>query len=223
MNRTFDPRSRVDDPPRMELTAEQLTLLGSTALISLLHSLLPSHWLCFSLVGRVQRWSMRRTVSIAAIAGGCHILATLALTLATRRAVSGLSLHEYEHIVPVLLLSGLGAFYLIQQFMGRGHQHGRDEGRLSTLGLILLPTLSPCTAAIPFLLGAASSSTKLLILAAGILAASTLAIMLPLVALSTLGIEKLKLEILDRHEKTLIGILLIGLALLLLLFHPEGA
>lgn len=44
---------------------ERFATLLSVASIGMLHTLLPNHWLCFSLVGKANRWSMSKVLSIS--------------------------------------------------------------------------------------------------------------------------------------------------------------
>lgn len=46
-------------------TAEDLSTIGGIATVSLLHSFIPTHWLPFSVVGRVQKWTLSRTLLVS--------------------------------------------------------------------------------------------------------------------------------------------------------------
>lgn len=47
--------------------------------VAFVHAALPTHWLPFVLAGRGQRWSETRTLTVTALAGGGHVLFTVAL------------------------------------------------------------------------------------------------------------------------------------------------
>lgn len=197
---------------------EQIALLGSAATISVIHTLLPSHWLCFSLVGRANRWPLRRTLGVTAIAGLSHVLSTTLLGVAAVFAKRTWFPHETYEFVSAVLLLAIGSFYLLLHFLHRGHRHSHDQGSVSTFLLILLPTLSPCTAVIPMFLAVARGGALFLAIAAGLLTLTTLGVMLLLVTLSSLGIERLHFSFLDRYEKAIIGSLLLLLGLSVILF-----
>ncbi|HEU4606833.1 MAG TPA: hypothetical protein VFS31_01910, partial [Chitinophagaceae bacterium] len=51
-------------------------ILGSL-LISLLHAVIPSHWLPVVAIGRKEKWTMGETVRITFIAGLSHVMSTV--------------------------------------------------------------------------------------------------------------------------------------------------
>ena len=52
------------------------SLLGAGFAAAFLHAALPTHWLPFVLVGRAQRWTLRRTLGAVVAAGLAHIATT---------------------------------------------------------------------------------------------------------------------------------------------------
>ncbi len=107
--------------------------IGLTLGLSLLHAAMPNHWLPFVLVGRSLRWSRARTLSILALAGGGHVLATSILGVAVwflgDAILARFDPEEIERaggLVAGLLLCGLGAVYLFRHALGgHGHTHAR--------------------------------------------------------------------------------------------------
>lgn len=105
-------------------------LLGALS-IAALHALIPSHWLAFALVGRAQRWPIRRTLIITALAGTGHSLLTvvlgMVLALVGKRLLSAIP-PSVEHLATSLLLIALGVYFLISSWrQGEGchhHAHG---------------------------------------------------------------------------------------------------
>jgi hypothetical protein len=53
-----------------------ISLLGGGFVAAFLHAALPTHWLPFVLVGRAQRWSLMRVMTVAVTAGLAHIAST---------------------------------------------------------------------------------------------------------------------------------------------------
>jgi hypothetical protein len=195
----------------------------SVLTVSLLHVLIPSHWLCFVVVGRAQRWSTRKTMGVAAAAGFLHVIATVALGVAI--AVFGRNViadeETLEKVNPMILI-GLGLLYLVIHLLHAGHHHGQ-EGHAATekaalAALLFSLVLSPCSAAIPLLV-AASASASWIALITGVLLVTTVGGMLLLVGLTSLGIEKLQFKFFDRYEKLILGLVLCALGALVLLFH----
>ncbi len=53
-----------------------ISLLGGGFVAAFLHAAMPTHWLPFVLVGRAQRWSLMRVMTVAVTAGLAHIAST---------------------------------------------------------------------------------------------------------------------------------------------------
>jgi putative Mn2+ efflux pump MntP len=200
--------------------------LVSTFTLALLHTLIPSHWLCFVLVGRAQGWPRAKTLSITAIAGVIHVVANV--TLGAALAALGRTLLEHqEHLlerVSAVILIGLGAVYLGTHLLHAGHHHEQDKavtGRAAILALSFSLALSPCSASIMLLIVATSGAgwTTLLMIAA-VLLVTTVGVMLLMVGLTSLGIERLQFTVFDRYEKLIVGLVLCVLGSMILLFHP---
>eukprot|EP00976_Prorocentrum_cordatum_P036569 744102-Prorocentrum_minimum.AAC.1 len=58
---------------------EHLYTFFGMSTVSVLHSLLPTHWLPFSVVGRAHGWTLGKTLLITAAGGTCHVISTTLL------------------------------------------------------------------------------------------------------------------------------------------------
>jgi len=103
-------------------------LLGAAAVVAVLHSILPDHWVPLAVVGRTQRWSLFRVARVSALASAGHVV--VSVVLAGIIAAIGLQFQgqletQQGHIVgAVLILTGVG--FLIWGLTGHGHSH--DHG-----------------------------------------------------------------------------------------------
>ncbi len=108
-----------------------LALLLGAISISTLHALIPSHWLAFALVGRSQRWTMRRTLTMTLLAGTGHILLTVALGLIVALMGKGLLRAippVVEHAATAGLLIALGLYFAVSGLRRDGcHHHGHKH------------------------------------------------------------------------------------------------
>lgn len=214
-------------------------LLLGTFTIALLHALIPSHWLSFVLVGRSRRWSVGQTLRVAALAGSGHVLTTVALGCLV--AAVGQELYQrvpegLQHGGTSVLLMALGVYFAWPSLRGRacGHRHcGHGDGAMEGAGdaggglqraggnlpivvaLVLSMTLSPCLELLSVYLAASAFSWHALLAISGVMAVTTLGIMLVLVYLTFRGMQRLPLAWLDRNEGLIVGVVLVALGALL--------
>src|SRR5688572_27506644 len=197
-------------------------LLIGAFTFTLIHTAIPSHWLCFVLVGRARGWRLRRTMAVAAATGALHVATTVTLGIILAKTSQTLfDIHDLE-LVGGWILSGLGALYLLLHFINKGHHHDHESSasdRMALGGLIFAVTVSPCTAVIPILVGAAMSSMAQVALISIVLLLTTVGNMVLLVGLTGLGVEKLPLAVIDRYEKLILGLVLVAVGLFILLAH----
>jgi len=205
---------------------ESLPLL-STFTLSLVHTLIPSHWLCFVLVGKAQGWSRSRTLAITAIAGLIHVVVNVGLGAALVAAGRTIMQHEHhEHLltqISAAILIVLGVVYLVAHALHAGHHHEHDKsvtGRTAVLALSFSLALSPCSASIILTIVATAGAGWSMILAiAAVLLVTTVPVMLLLVGLTSLGIERLQFALFEKYEKLILGIVLCIVGSLIILLH----
>jgi len=101
-------------------------LLGAAAVVAILHSILPDHWVPLAVVGRTQRWSLGKVARVSAFASVGHVVTSL--ILGGIIAAIGLQFQrqldtQQGHIVgAVLVLTGI--IFLVWGFLGHGgHRH----------------------------------------------------------------------------------------------------
>ncbi|MBI1684703.1 hypothetical protein [Caulobacter hibisci] len=189
-------------------------------MVAFLHAALPTHWLPFVLVGRAQKWSAARTLSVTLLAGLGHVALTILLGLFL--VVAGLALEPklggLFHWVVGGLMVAVGVFYIAR---GR-HSHGLPEAgrraytsdRAAIMALVVLLTLSPCEAFLPYYLAGMKHGWGAFLLLSVVLLAATAAGMLIFTGLSLAGVRRLNLDWLERYEETILGaaLVLVGLA-----------
>ncbi len=193
---------------------------------ALIHALIPSHWLCFVVVGRAQGWRTRKTLAVTAAAGLLHVASTVLIGVAGAALFrnfleDGATLER----ISALILIGLGALYFVAHLFHAGHHHERDRSlteKAAVASLLLSLVFSPCSVAIPLLMTNARDAGMVLLVAA-VLLVTTVGPMLLLVGLTSLGIEKLQFAFFDRYEKLIVGLVLVLLgALILVVRHEAG-
>jgi nickel/cobalt exporter len=208
-------------PPMEKLSVT----LVSTFTLALLHTLIPSHWLCFVLVGRAQGWRPAKTLGVTAAAGFVHVASSVTIGVALLAA--GRTMMSQEHLlekISALVLVGLGAVYLVSHLIHAGHHHEQDKmvsEKTAVVALLFSLVLSPCSASIPLLIleSGGGAGWGAIALIAAVLLVTTLGVMLLMVGLTSLGIERLQFTVFDRYEKLIVGLVLCALGALVLLVH----
>lgn len=148
------------------------------------------------------------------------LLGFAAVTMA--QTVAG---EETVNVIASLLLVFLGTSYIALYFLGRGgHSHSHSHGvvsmeRMAVLGLVLVPALSPCATTLPVFLAVGNASSGAMAMAVLVLLASTLTVMLTLVALSFYGSSQLKFDWIERYDKIIVGSVLCVIGILTHFFH----
>ena len=125
-------------------------VIGSI-LISLLHAVIPNHWLPVLAIGRKERWSLAETSRITFISGMAHVVSTVIIGLLfglLGSELTGHIEHSTRYIAPaVLILMGL---YFVRQHYKHHHFHLHQEqikkkNKTSiVVSLMIAMFLSPC-------------------------------------------------------------------------------
>lgn len=197
-------------------------LFSGAFVLTLLHTILPEHWMPFILVGKVQRWKRKKTIGVAVLAATGHVLITVVLGLVvlfiTERVLG--YVEEFSKIIPSIILALIGGAYIFQGLRkNHSHTHAPAISDTTTIAsLVIAFSFSPCEAVIPtFILASeigwfAFAGLSLTILAATILG------MISVISLALYGYNKLELHWLEDHEKEIIGVMLILLAAIAFFF-----
>ncbi|MBI4576051.1 MAG: hypothetical protein HY722_07300 [Planctomycetes bacterium] len=193
-------------------------VVGAVAL-SLLHAVLPTHWLPFVLVARAQGWNRRRLAALVVVAGLGHLASTLALCLASAWAGHHVvtRMRDAEGMGGLLgsgLLLLVGAVYFSlgvrDREHARGHHHASHETpeRETTLSLVAVPTLAPCAELAPVFLAAGGMGWTTLGLLALLVTLSSLAATVVLALATSHGMDHFHFHWLERNERLAIGLVL---------------
>lgn len=116
-------------------------IIGSL-LISVLHAVIPNHWLPVLAIGKKEGWSLAETSHITLLAGIAHVISTIIIGLLLGLIGSELTEHieHFTHIIgpSVLILMGL---YFVRQHYKHYHFHlqkqqiGRKSKKINYRGI----------------------------------------------------------------------------------------
>ncbi|MBW4485682.1 MAG: hypothetical protein KME14_24400 [Tildeniella torsiva UHER 1998/13D] len=119
------------------MSAHLQIVLGTLAL-SLIHALIPGHWLPLVTVGKAEGWSRQETLWVTALAGSAHTVSTLLIGVAV--GLLGYQFaHNYDivtHLVAPAVLIGLGLVYLskpLRQRLSLGRSQDKSNSVEATV------------------------------------------------------------------------------------------
>lgn len=195
-------------------------LIGSVVL-SVVHAVIPNHWLPLLTVGKAENWSTTKILGATFIVGMAHILSTVSLGIII--GVSGQeivrSFRQFAPVIASIILISLGLVYVLQkQSSGQvdayeiNKWNGWPAGTL--IPLIIAMFFSPCFELSTYYLTASVYGWSGILAISLVYLVITVTGMMLLVYLGLKGIEQIKWHFLTNHEKRINGIILIILGIL---------
>jgi nickel/cobalt exporter len=213
-------------------------LIAAAAGVGLGHAILPDHWVPLAVVGRTQRYSLARVARLSGLAGVAHVLVSLvlggiiiAVGLQLRSSVESA---QNTIVGSVLLATGVG--FILFELSGRGHGHshthdhghghGHDhdhdhapQGRLRGLAAIMVPfgaAASPDLTILPVFLAATAAGPATAVGSLIAFAAVTIATIVGLTLLATVGGYQLRGKWLERWGNVITAAVLLVIGTLVL-------
>ncbi len=135
-----------------------IPLIAGSLFLSILHAIIPNHWLPILAIGKKEKWTLAQTTRVTLIAGLSHAVSTVLIGMAL--ALLGSTLADAvesftAHIAPGMLIA-LGIFYIYQHSRHHHfHMHGNPEKVSQNriiFSLALAMFLSPCFEIEPYFL-----------------------------------------------------------------------
>jgi hypothetical protein len=113
----------------------QLLLIGAVAVVGVLHTAVPDHWVPITLIARQRGWSVAETARASLIAGAGHVVSTLAIALVVW--IAGVAVAtRFGQLVDAaasVALVGFGGWIAISAWRqlsgGHAHRHGHSHAR----------------------------------------------------------------------------------------------
>jgi nickel/cobalt transporter (NicO) family protein len=197
--------------------------LGSIVL-SLIHGMIPNHWIPLVVISKAENWNTRETLSATVITGISHMLSTIIIGIIV--GFIGIKLSEnYDFITrvvaPVILIMVGSIYVLIDLNASHHHHHHFDSKAIKNKKskLVIIASLSiamffsPCLEIEAYYFQAASLGWLGILIVSTVYFFVTLALMSALVYLGLKGINKFNSHFLEHHEKRISGIVLILLGI----------
>lgn len=219
----------------------QLLLIGAVAVVGVLHTMVPDHWVLITLIARQRGWSKAETVRASIKAGTGHVLSTLLIALVVWGAGVAVATH-FGHLVDLassIALIAFGLWIAVSSWLemrdenhahshGHDHPHPHDEHTRhddhshshdrhtqtnNRTALILILGSSPMVEGIPAFFAAGKYGFGLIALMSVIFAISTIVTYVLLCVYSTAGLKRVNLGAFERYGEVFSGafIALVGL------------
>ncbi len=192
------------------------TILAGSILISLLHAVIPNHWLPVLAIGKKEGWSLAETTRITFLAGMAHVVSTVIIGLLLGLIGDELTDHieHFTHIVgpSILILMGL---YFVRQHYKHHHFHLQNEEiekkskRSIILALVIAMFLSPCMEIEAYFLLAGAKGWYVLAAIAAMYSVITIAGMLLWIRIVYKGLLKLNWHKWEHNAGIITGLVLI--------------
>ncbi|MDB5202862.1 MAG: hypothetical protein JWQ27_2271 [Ferruginibacter sp.] len=185
--------------------------------ISLLHALIPNHWLPVLAIGKKEGWALNETSRITFIAGMAHVISTVLIGIILGMIGGKLSEHmaEFAHFIGPALLVLMG-FYFVRQHYAHQHFHLNKE-QIKTkskqsiiISLVIAMFLSPCMEIEGYFLLAGSKGWPLLLGIAAMYGLITITGMLIWIRIVYNGLIKLNWHKWEHNAGIITGLILIA-------------
>ncbi|MEW6102823.1 MAG: hypothetical protein AB1630_03245 [bacterium] len=203
-----------------------ITVSVGALVLSIVHALMPDHWIPLIMISKTEKWSRVETSWITALIAIPHIISTI--LIGTLIGIIGYKLSSANEFImriasPLILVS-LGLVYIFLNFKSHGGQHHQDSVRTGAISkksksAIIFPLatalfFSPCVAIGSYFFVAGTRGWSGIVMVSAIYLIVTILGMILMVDLGMKGTERIKWHFLDRHEKAITGAVLIILAVL---------
>ena len=196
-------------------------------LLSLIHALIPHHWLPLIAISKTEKWTTKETLFATFITGLSHMVSTIIIGIIV--GFVGIKLSEsYSEITslaaPTILLV-MGIIFLLLDFRSSNHQHSHfdinDEKiknkktkKAIITSLSLAMFLTPCLEIEAFYFQAANFGWTGIFVVSAVYLVMTLLFLFALVYLGLKGMNRFNFSFFEKHAKSFTGIILIILGLI---------
>lgn len=205
---------------------ESLELFISVLAISILHAILPNHWLPVVAISRQLGWDSRKTTGITMLAALAHSLSTVFIGILL--ALGGMTLENYlpffKYIAAGILIA-LGILF-VWRHQHHMHFHLREfkltkqtDMKMIIGSLLLAMFLSPCLEVGALFLAAGTSGLALTLIIAAIYTVTSAIGMTLFAWLALHGLKKMDWHKLEHSSGLISGIILILTGIIFIFSH----
>jgi len=208
-----------------------IQIFFGSLLLSIVHAMIPSHWLPLVAISKAEKWSEGETLKVTTITGFSHTLSTVIIGIIVGMIGYKLSesYHYITHYVAPVVLIVLGFIYLILEYRHRLIQnehhhhhhidvdeiiHKKKNKRSIVLTLSIAMFFSPCLEIEVYYFTASRLGWAGIGIVSIVYLLVTVFGIITLVYLASKGVQKLKWHFLEHNEKLISGIILVIVGLM---------
>lgn len=202
------------------------SIITGSVILSILHALIPNHWLPIIAIGRKESWTLNEVTRVTFISAIAHGLSTVLLGLALGYIGASMAdkVENFTHIVAPVILVVLGIVFIYRHHTHK-HFHIDNEikkkksKRSIIIALVLAMFLSPCMEIGAYFLLAGSHEKWLIWFIAALYLTITTIGMLTLVRFAYKGVLKLNWHKLEHNAGIITGVTLVVTGILAFFIH----
>lgn len=197
-------------------------IIVGTILLSLLHAIIPTHWLPVLTVGQTLRWNIAQVSRMTFVAASAHVISTIGLGIILAKLgwhFSGQYKLFTPYIAPVILIV-MGILIIGIDFHRLHFTHDAKNTVPHTtsriiLSLVAVMFFSPCLEMEGYFLVAGGQGWEMIILLSAFYALITITGMVIWVRLVFRGILRINWERLEFNSGIITGLILVGTGMII--------
>lgn len=205
-------------------STDMISIIGGSLILSVLHALIPNHWLPVLAISRKENWSLNRTTYVTFLSGLSHALSTVGIGIAIGLVGLKLARHveEFTRIIAPAILTSLGLFYIYQHHRHKHfHLHGNSSvsTRNVVASLAVAMFFSPCLEIEAYYLMAGAHGWRHVAILSLLYSSVTIAGMVIWVRLAYTGLFRANWHSLEHNAGIVTGVTLVATGILSFFFH----
>lgn len=192
------------------------SILTGSLVISLLHAVMPNHWLPVITIGRKENWSIQEVTQVTFTCAIAHGISTLliGIVLAFLGAKLNDSVTHFTNTIAPAIIIAIGLIFIYRHHIHKHFHIDEDIKKKKTkaaiiTALVIAMFFSPCMEIEAYFLLAGAQSTQLVWLVAALYMVITTTGMVLLVRYAFKGLLKLKWHSLEHNAGIVTGITLV--------------
>lgn len=201
------------------------SIIAGSLIISLLHAVIPNHWLPVIAIGRKEQWTSREVFNVTLICALAHGISTILIgaILGVLGSTLQASLTHFTNIIAPLVLISMGLLFIYRHHKHKHFHIDELKKKKSKAGiitaLVIAMFFSPCMEIEAYFLLAGTQAPWLVWLIAALYLIITTTGMLLLVTFAYKGLLKLNWHLLEHNAGIITGFTLVATGIITFFIH----